>query len=204
MANDEIHLCDNNITIQNSEAYNQVSSLDGFDGGGIDIDQSCTNCIVQRNYIHDNAGSGFSLFQGSGSAWSGNTFRYNITQNNGNGTSNVKCEITIGAGLGAELNCLIYNNTFYASRTGNPIALLTDVNATGHFANNIFYSSGASTLATVTGNPTGMLFTGNDYYAASTFLLRLLVQSERMEERIAFGRRLPRLPLLRAETEIEK
>ena len=160
----------NNGLVQYNEAYNQVVTAGGVDGGGIDLDESVTNTIVQFNYVHDNAGPGFSAFQGTGIPWANNVFRYNISQNNGRGPTNVPCEMVIGAyGQNGITGLQVYGNTFYTSVGSadvNSVLRFEAANSAGIIANNIFYVEGANPrlIDTQSFKPTNMLFRGNTYY----------------------------------------
>ncbi len=160
----------NNGLVQYNEAYNQVVTPGGVDGGGIDLDESVTNTIVQFNYVHDNAGPGFSAFQGTGIPWADNVFRYNISQNNGRGPTNVPSEMVIGAyGQNGITGLQVYGNTFYTSvgsANVNSVVRFEAANSAGIVANNIFYVEGANPrlIDTQSFKPTNMLFRGNTYY----------------------------------------
>ncbi len=73
----------NDVIIQSNEVYNTRTA--GSDGGGIDFDGGVTNSIAQYNYTHDNAGSGINLAQyyPVRVAFSNNTVRFNISQDDG-------------------------------------------------------------------------------------------------------------------------
>lgn len=72
----------NNILFQYNESHHNDSSSYGIDGDGFDLDGGTTNSTVQFNYSHDNGGAGYLDWQYSGaSSHYGNTFQYNISQN---------------------------------------------------------------------------------------------------------------------------
>ena len=72
------------IIIQHCLSYKNKTSKGGADGGGFDLDGGVTNSIVQYNMSYDNQGSGYCIFQYWGaSPWHNNTFRYNISENDG-------------------------------------------------------------------------------------------------------------------------
>ncbi|MBX7257627.1 MAG: right-handed parallel beta-helix repeat-containing protein [Candidatus Hydrogenedentes bacterium] len=107
----------NNLVIQFCESHHNESQ--GGDGGGFDIDGGATNCVMQYNYAHDNAGAGFGIFQfHDAHPFRNNVVRYNISQNDGQRR---------GGGIGFWANASnggindtrIYNNTVYVGATQN-------------------------------------------------------------------------------------
>jgi hypothetical protein len=157
----------NAVVIRFCESYNN-SSANSRDGDGFDIDDGCTNCLVEYCYAHGNKGAGFLLWNDAHELlWDNNTVRFCIGENNVN-TGTFYGEVHIGAdGIVSTTNAYVYNNTFYNSRPGISIVQITDSRATARLANNIFYSSGASKLATVSGTAANLVFTGNDWFATS-------------------------------------
>ncbi|HEY8929275.1 MAG TPA: right-handed parallel beta-helix repeat-containing protein [Mucilaginibacter sp.] len=72
------------VIIQHCLSYKNKTSKGGADGGGYDLDGGVTNSIVQYNLSYGNQGSGYCIFQYWGaSPWHHNTFRYNISENDG-------------------------------------------------------------------------------------------------------------------------
>lgn len=160
----------NNGVIQSNEIYNQASATDGFDADGIDLDLGTSNTVVQYNYVHGNAGCGIALFQGGAGTipWVNNTVRFNITQGNGVGTTNVPGEIAIGAsGQIAVTGLAVINNVFYGTTT-NSLLLSGPTNITGTIANNIFYTT-QPTANIVTTASANMKLYGNDYFGSVKF-----------------------------------
>ena len=166
----------NNIIIESCESYKNHSGS-GCDGAGFDLDGGVTNSILQYNYSHDNDGAGFLLGQyANARAWSNNTVRYNISQNDG-----VTNEGGIGLFKGPNTNMSgvnIFNNTIYTSpqpaNSTESVVYIKDWN-TGidnvAFYNNIFLSTGTVSLVNI---PVGYsaFFAGNIYWsAASPFLI---------------------------------
>jgi hypothetical protein len=158
----------NAVTIQYNESYNNQTNSTA-DGGGFDLDGGDTNCIVQYNYSHGNAGAGYGLFQFKGArAWGNNTVRYNISENDGrkNGYGGITAW---GYNSTSLQNAEIYNNTIYVSPSGNgsPMAVYIESGTKNvHFRNNIFQVSGGLQLAYIKGTQTGLLFQGNDYWSS--------------------------------------
>jgi hypothetical protein len=167
----------NNITIQYCESYH-IHNGTGKDGIGFDFDGGVNNSIMQYNYSHDNDGTGFLMGQYTNArAWSNNTVRYNISENDG-----VRNEGGIGLfkGPGTTMNgAFIYNNTIYVSpQTANPgISAMYILNwNTGinnvNFYNNIFITTGGMPFINI---PVGYSasFTGNLYWSSgSPFLIK--------------------------------
>jgi Right handed beta helix region len=171
--------CDT-ITIQFCEAHhNHTGNLS--DGGGFDLDGWVTNSIIQYCYSHDNEGSGFMCYNYSDAtatgAWSNNTVRYCISQNDAtkNPTGNVEGSISLGSDGGPLLNLKIYNNVAYNNQANGTVLHIGRPNvgtSTGFVANNILYSpANAWVLNAETFAPT-ITFSGNDYYAAGTFRIK--------------------------------
>jgi hypothetical protein len=156
------------VTIQYNESYNNQTNSTA-DGGGFDLDGGCTNCVMQYNYSHGNAGPGYGLFQFSGArAWGNNTVRYNVSENDGrkNGYGAISAW---GYNSTSLKNAEIYNNTVYVSPSGSgaPMAVYIESGTQNlHFRNNIFQVSGGLQLAYIKGTQTGLLFQGNDYWSS--------------------------------------
>ncbi|HZY61871.1 MAG TPA: hypothetical protein VFE38_05035 [Edaphobacter sp.] len=78
----------NNITIRYNEGY-KIQPSPGFSAGcdwdAIDLDGGTTNSVVEYNYTHSNYGLGLYAYtvNPSGSTWGPNTYRYNISENDG-------------------------------------------------------------------------------------------------------------------------
>jgi hypothetical protein len=69
----------NDVTFQFNESYNTRTL--SIDGDGFDLDQNCTNCVMQYNYSHDNDAAGYMLCQMTAGKHSNNIIRYNISEN---------------------------------------------------------------------------------------------------------------------------
>jgi len=151
----------NRVAIQHNESYGNGTGT--IDGGGFDLDGGVTNSVVQYNYSHDNEGAGYLLYQFSGARpFGGNTVRYNISENDGR--TNLG---GIYAGGGAA-DTDVHNNTIYASPragAGETYAVGADGTRSLRFRNNIFFTTGGTPLAAVSGSNEGTLFQGNNYWS---------------------------------------
>ena len=162
-----------NGTIQFCESHhNNTASIDG---GGFDIDGGSQDCIIQYCYSHDNAGPGYLMAEyGAGIAYTGNTIRYNISQNDAR--KGFTGAITFwGVDNSHRINqSQVYNNTVFLDSIntsgGTPAAVrLIGGNFSGvKLANNIFYTSGVNMLnADVAVDSAALHFLANDYYATN-------------------------------------
>jgi hypothetical protein len=164
----------NSVIIQHNESHhNRTASA--TDGGGFDLDGGVTNSIMQYNYSHDNDGAGFLLAQFSGARpFSGNTVRYNISQNDGR--RNGFAAIHLWNGGSGVKNIEIYNNTLYMSpaASGSPRAIYFQSPTTNiHVRNNLLVTTGGLRLAEVASGQSGLLFQGNAYWpGGGSFVIR--------------------------------
>ncbi len=112
----------NNITIRYNEIYNvqpSPSYTAGCDWDGIDLDGGTTNSLVEYNYTHHNAGSGYLAYtlKPSGYTWGPNTYRYNISENDDWSKAQGALFDVVPQ---APANALqIYGNTFYSNVSQN-------------------------------------------------------------------------------------
>jgi hypothetical protein len=158
---------------QYCESYDNKTA--GGDGGGFDLDGGCVNCIVQYCYSHGNMGPGYLMYQYPGAAnWSNNTFRYNISENDGtNYAANpLAAGIAYMSNSGALTGVKIYNNTVYQNL--NPaaacIAFAGNQSTSGVIVNNIFYTgSNSPNLLYSPLSFSNLVFTGNDWFNAGSF-----------------------------------
>jgi hypothetical protein len=165
-----------NCIIQYCESYSNKTGNFGSDGGGFDIDGGSVNSIVQYNYSHDNAGSGYQIYtynDGIVTALDSAIVRYNISQNDASNGSSIQANCMIGNDGGSITRVYVYNNTFYQTSTTNPnLCFESNVSGlTGRLANNILYSNGNQLIRSNNNNPTGFGVTGNDYYPTGSFSL---------------------------------
>ncbi len=112
-----------NVVFQYNESHHNKTSF--VDGHGFDIDGGVDGALVQYNYAHDNYGGGFLLFQYNESPTRNVTFRYNISENDGQYPADPgkQGSIHIQRGTAATTNTeniYIYNNTVYNDNSAVP------------------------------------------------------------------------------------
>jgi hypothetical protein len=161
------------VVVQYNEAYNNHTGT-AVDGDAFDLDWDTINCTLQYNYSHNNDGVGFLLigdnaFHQSNPPQTGNTIRYNISENDAR--KNSYGTITVADPVDS---AEIYNNTIYLSPAANGSPTCVEFyNWTGssvHFRNNIFQITGGLDLVNTVGTQPGtdLLFQGNDYYSSGS------------------------------------
>jgi len=151
----------NAVTIQYNESYGNETGT--IDGGGFDLDGGVTNSVMQYNYSHDNGGAGYLLYQFSGARpFNNNVVRYNVSQNDG--------RTNLGGiyGGGGAADTEVYNNTIFTSPRsgGQTFAVKVDGTRDFRFHNNVFVTTGGTTVAEVAGSNSGLLFAGNEYWSS--------------------------------------
>jgi len=143
------------LTIQYCIAHDNKTSPNGGDGDGFDLDGGARNCVIQYCYAYNNLGPGYLLCQYEGaSAWTNNTIRYCISQNDG--TKNGQAGILFwGRGLTSAYlyNNVVYNQLNYAFELHDPCPGCK-------LWNNIFVTKGP----TIFGNSSGYDFRANCYW----------------------------------------
>ncbi len=179
----------NNITIRHNEVYNvqpSPSFTAGCDWDAIDLDGGTTNSLVEYNYTHNNFGTGIYAYtvNPSGSTWGPNTYRYNISENDGlQGGSNGAFGL---AGYPPQNALRVYGNTFIntvsaSGNTGDPAACLFfglwnggGAAATGSMIeDNICYMNDPNSannvefVRTASNSISGITFQNNLYYTTS-------------------------------------
>jgi hypothetical protein len=161
----------NDVTIQFNEVYGMgpagTPPSGACDWNGYDLDGLVTKSTLQYNYAHDNFGSGYLAYISG--AWSGNTIRYNIGQNDGSEVALAGYQATTG-------DLAVYDNTLFdksSTQSLFQVGVSGGGTIAGHVANNVFYSSGGGELVNVlswnTASVTGVSFLRNDYYATGAF-----------------------------------
>jgi hypothetical protein len=155
------------VSIQYNESYNNRTGST-VDGDGFDLDQNTSNSVLQYNYSHGNDGAGYLLYTGqSNSSWTGNTVRYNISQNDGR--KNSYGSIFIG---GRVYKTAVYNNTLYIAPapSGSPPAFrILSVGSGNSVRNNIVYTTGGLRMVSSPAVSTAALvFQQNDYFTPSS------------------------------------
>lgn len=157
----------NGIIIQDNEV-SFVQSPSGSDGGGVDFDAGCVNCIARRNYVHDCEGPALQAFQLSGhTAWSGNVYEFNIGERNGTASNHSGGFCAVSGSLGSYV---VAHNTLMDTYAGGALIKCTDTQ-TGVFVNNTFIVGNLATFGTAE----DCTFYGNTYYvrAGSSFSFTL-------------------------------
>ena len=129
------------VVIQHCLSYKNKTSKGGADGGGFDLDGGVTNSVVQYCFSYGNQGSGYCIFQYWGaSPWRHNTFRYNISENDGT-VSDSQAGLYVWNSSGDEkqfYDCDVYGNIIYNSKVA-AIAFSEVSKSRGlRFYNNIF------------------------------------------------------------------
>jgi hypothetical protein len=154
------------VTIQFDESYrNQTGGT--ADGDGFDLDQNTSGSVVQYSYSHDNDGAGFLLYSGrTNKRHTGNTIRYNVSQNGGR--TNDYGGVSIGGNVFADA---VYNNTVYlsAASTGDPAGIrVAAVGGAVTIRNNILQVEDGLTMVTAPLlAPHSLRLQQNDYHSPS-------------------------------------
>src|SRR5262249_23530437 len=106
------------------------------------------------------------VYPGAPHVFRNNVCRYNISANDGR--RNGFAAIYVGNDGSGVSDLEIYQNTVYVGPAPGekpPNAVLVRGPTRVRFRNNLFQSSGGVPLLDVTGDPEGLLFQGNDYWA---------------------------------------
>jgi hypothetical protein len=132
-----------------------------------------TNSVMQYNYSHGNDGPGY-LFAAGYHYNTGNTVRYNISENDGRKNGRAAIQL-----WGNVVNANIYNNTVYMTWAGSSTSAALyahDYGSNGktpqniQIRNNIFYTTGGVKLINLTTGVASrghLYFAGNAYYSGS-------------------------------------
>lgn len=157
------------ITIQDNEVDTIYMTTDtNNDGMALDFDSGTTNSVMQRNYAHDCDGQGAICFQPASPdrAHSNNVIRYNRLIDNNKAITNDGGQLAF-AGGGTISGLKAYNNTMYSGTTNADIVRLSSATFSDVLiSNNIVYGAAATQLLlNVVGDPSGVTFTGNDWFA---------------------------------------
>jgi hypothetical protein len=168
------------VLIQYNEAHHTMT-VDGRDGDGFDLDGGVTNSVLQYNYSHDNMGAGYLLYtyaDANVNATKNITARFNISENDVAYPNGTLGSIFIGNDGGTLTGVNVYNNTIYLNSAPMGAAIAyggsSATTITGHVANNILYVNNGTKLINLSygnGSPSGLLFSGNDYYSPSGYSL---------------------------------
>jgi hypothetical protein len=164
----------NAVTIQFCEA-DHIATGTTHDGGGFDLDGGCTNCTIQYCYSHDNYGHGFMGYAYKGvQAWSGNSYRFNISQGDGTHKGSVRAAFAFSNDGSAMSGIAVYCNTVFSNIKGSCAFGVFGSNVTGAIANNILFAAeGSMLIDTNDVTPSSsLIFRGNDYWSTGNFSVR--------------------------------
>ncbi|WP_295795343.1 right-handed parallel beta-helix repeat-containing protein [Mucilaginibacter sp.] len=129
------------VIIQHCLSYKNKTSKGGADGGGFDLDGGVTNSLVQYNVSYGNQGSGYCIFQYWGaSPWHHNTFRYNISENDGT-VSDSQAGLYVWNSSDDEkqlYDCDVYGNIIYNAKVAAICFSKVSASRGIRFYNNIF------------------------------------------------------------------
>jgi hypothetical protein len=162
--------------VQYNDSHNNQDHGGGGDGDGFEFGEHTTNSIMQYNYSHDNYAVGYLLgsWLSEGGSNAHNVLRYNVSEND--------CRLSDNGAILIEKPYItdidIYNNTIYLSPNisgggwhGNDGFSAIRILRTGQAIrvyNNVFVTSGGvPTVSVGVADGKGVLFQGNDYYAAN-------------------------------------
>lgn len=152
-----------NITIEHSLSYaNRTNS--SADGDGFALGENTSNSTLQYNYAYNNDGAAFLLAGSSDRSRTGNTVRFNISQNDARKNSYGSISAYSNANSDA-----IYNNTVYLSPSANgatPAGMKIYGGDNITVRNNIFYATGGlcAVSSVIDFTTSNVLFQQNDYY----------------------------------------
>jgi hypothetical protein len=148
------------VVIRNNESY--ANKTGTADGGGFDLDGGVTQSVMEYNYSHDNQGTGYGAFQFMyARPYSGNTIRYNISQNDGNA-------VLLWDGNGDMGALDVYQNVGYSEHIA--VVSYSAVQAV-RLLNNIFFGTGEALFDIY--DDSGLILQGNDYWTGDApFKLR--------------------------------
>lgn len=157
--------CDS-VLIEHCISYRNHTAPGAMDGGGFDLDGGSTHCTIQYNLSYENEGYGFGIFQFSGAtSWHDNTFRFNISFNDGNTTANGASVLWWnGSKDPAQFhNCYFYNNLLY-NQYGYALGVIQEArdNRDFFFLNNIFVAKDEMMTG---GKIREEVFYGNDWWS---------------------------------------
>lgn len=151
------------VVIQHCLSFRNKTSAGAADGGGFDLDGGVTHSTIQYCLSYENQGAGYCIFQYLyASPWHDNTFRYNISVNDGT-ISDAAAGLYIwnsSRDSNQFYNSFIYNNTIYNSKVSAiSFSELSERKAFAFF-NNIFVGKDNF----IKGNSGTDTFLGNDWW----------------------------------------
>lgn len=148
------------ITIQHCISHNNKSPII-WDGGGFDLDQNTTDCIIQYNYSYRNHGPGYLVYTNPGTVNSGHTIRYNISEDDASGAGSAAISIS-GQNSNSNTGMKVYNNLVVNTIGKNAIGGNGNFsNSTNIVRNNIMLVSGGGKFTDGFGSA---VFQGNLYW----------------------------------------
>ena len=150
------------VTIQHCVSHDNKSPI-VYDGGGFDLDQGTTDCIVQYNYSYGNHGAGYLVYTNPGTFNSGHTIRYNISEDDAWGSGAGAAAISIsGQSSSSNTGMKVYNNTVINLIGKNAIGGNSNFsNSTNSIRNNIMIIGGGGKFTNGLGTA---VFQGNLYW----------------------------------------
>lgn len=159
------------VTIRRCVSYSNSSGTNA-DGGGFDLDQNTSNCVIEYCLAYSNKGPGYLLFGAASTTTStGNTVRYCLGWGNGTNTASQFAELYV---FGPVQNSQIYNNTFVSRDTAgvDPYAFAIEDNTTDPVGikvrnNNLVSQTAAVVFSDDTYATSAVHFQGNNYYTTS-------------------------------------
>jgi hypothetical protein len=164
---------DKDVVMQYNESHHNHTNSTA-DGGGLDIDGSVINSVIQYNYSHDNDGPGLMFAQyPTATTFSGNVIRYNVSQNDARKNGYGAITVWNGNGTNGVANCYVYNNTVYidaASTTPSAIEIIGDQAIDVQFKNNILYTKNSVPVIVNHSAPANLAvsFINNNYWTTNT------------------------------------
>ncbi|MEP7258505.1 MAG: right-handed parallel beta-helix repeat-containing protein [Flavitalea sp.] len=151
------------VIIQHCISYRNKTSSGSADGGGFDLDGGVTNSVVQYCLSYENQGSGYGIFQYAGaSKWFNNTFRFNISVNDGYPAVDAGVLIWNSSGDSLQFyDSYFYNNTIYNEK-GSAIRYDT---SSKHFAFRFFNNIFIGKKEILKGKGNASAFTSNNWWS---------------------------------------
>lgn len=170
------------VTVSQCESHHNSSASGSpliFDGGGIDIDGSCSNCTLVDCLTHDNLGEGYLLYAwpASGGAWANNRVINCVSINDGTGgaSHNTPFSLVLGrdASSTSSTGTIISGCKFVQGNAGAGCVSIGPAGSASNFSatisGNFFEVTGAQPFVVCSDNPTSAQFSGNSYLSEGSF-----------------------------------